>query len=500
MTFVTTTTAAVPHGVYGIERRVPRVIAAIGTGVAACVGQFPWGPEELTTPETPAELINKYMPDGCDRVNSPGCAALAEKSFPTLKVVRVLGTAAEKAAVDIAEAGSSPADIVGVEAKYKGVLGNSIVITISAASNADADSFKLTATLTGSNGTTVEVLDNIDFSEADAAAVDCSACTLIGAVTQLAEGRPENGDSDLTGGTDGTIIASDYVGTANASNRGIALLETDRSIRHVFVDDCGDSLRAAVNAGLQAHGILMSDREVYIQGDKGMTATEAQTDKLNYSSERVFYCDPWVKQFVDGQMVETVPSAYVAAVASKIPPSLSCAWKGKPVGEMLAGIKGLVTPRGAGILATLSAKGINTFVTEEDGSFRIESENLGNFVTSPETATLSRRRMTDYIVISAAKALRPYTDAPNIRELWDEETILLSNFLNTLKGNKKLDVFSLPFIVDFKIDPVAAANPAEQVAQNKFQLPFSVQTAASQSWIYLLATIGPTVVITEQPS
>lgn len=500
--FVNSTTAAVPHGVYGIERQVPRVIRAIGTGVAACVAQFPWGPDaELVTPESSADLVNMFMPAGCDRVNSTGCAAIVDKAFPTLKIVRVVGSTAAKASVDIPEEGSgSVGDIVAVVAKYKGLLGNSIVVTISNATDGDADKFNLKATLTGANGTTEDTVENIDFSEADAPAVTLTNTKLIGAITQIAPGRPGNGTYNLTGGVSGTVASADYIGTAGAGDEGIALLETDRNIRHVFIDDCGDSLRSATNAGLQAHAILMGDRQVYVIGNKGLSVANLKTDKLNYTSDRVLYCDPWVRVLVDGQLVDAPSAPFFACVASRIPPSLSIAWKGQPIGEMLAGIRGLVTQRGPNVLADLASNGINTLITEEDGSFRIESDNVASFVSSPDTGGLTRRRMADYIVISGARSLRPYTDAPNITELHDEEVIMLRNFLAGLKANKKVDVFNLPFIDDFQIEDVASANPTNELAANKFQLPFKVKTGSQQSWIYLLATVGPTVTITQQPS
>ena len=60
--WISSPSAARRHAAYAIERTPNAVVQAIGTGVAALVGQLPWGPDgtKVTTPAGPKDMIYTF--------------------------------------------------------------------------------------------------------------------------------------------------------------------------------------------------------------------------------------------------------------------------------------------------------------------------------------------------------------------------------------------------------------------------------------------------------
>src|SRR5580704_13498227 len=86
------------HAVFAIERTPPAVITPTGTGVAAYVAQFPWGPSQtLTTYASTKDMFNTLAPPGMARTGS-GYLGLIRKGFPTLRVLRVTAASGTLAA------------------------------------------------------------------------------------------------------------------------------------------------------------------------------------------------------------------------------------------------------------------------------------------------------------------------------------------------------------------------------------------------------------------
>lgn len=499
--WITSISAASNHGVFAIEQPPPAQIQAIGTGVVAVVGQFPWGPDaELHESSSVGETKALFAPVGMDRL-STGYLSLLSKAWPGLRVVRVLGTAAAKATCLLTAAG--PVTKMTLTAKYKGTAGNSLIATVSNASDGDANHFDLAVKVTGATGTTTDTMRNLnisgvgdDFYPSTTAELDQLA--LVGGFTVNAAGRPANGNYTFTSGANGTINAAAYVGTAQAGDKGIALLEQDKGIRHVFVDDCGNSLRDAVNAGLMAHALLMGDRCVYVNGDSGTSAVaDVRTDAAQYSaSTRVVYADPWVyinddttgsKQLVPG-------SSFQASVAAQLAPSTSIAWKSEEVQAMLSGIVGLEYNRGMGAAGNTAA-GIATFIREETGGYTIEAGVLTCAPVNPAKKSHTRTRIGDYIAVSLARSLRANVDAPNVRATWDLIIPPTIAFMETLKRNQFTDPAHLPHVVDYAVGTVESANTRAEIQRGELKIPMQVTTSAGIEKLVFLLQFGETVTV-----
>lgn len=495
--FISTQSATNRHGTFAIERTPPAAITPTGTGVACLVDQLPWGPSQtLTVPAGLKDLYNQIAPPGFPHAGNMGWLAAIRKAWPQnqLRFVRVLGTTAAQATALVQTAGA--VTVYTVTAKYPGLNGNSMTVTSSAASDGVAGHIKLAITITGASGTTTDTIDNLPTNAAPSPAPDLSKLLLTGALTFGVSGTVALGTVSFTGGLDGTINALAYSGTQGANDVGIAKMETDMSIRHVFVADPGNALRAGVNSALQAHAGFMGDRVAYINGNSGQTAAAAQTDVANYRSTRVVYCDPWVYILDDVTAAKTlVPGGpFAGSVAAQLSPSTPISWKNPEVIAMLAGINDLEADRGnnAGLNTT---QGIVTFNREVNGGFTFESGVVANAPLDPTRTRLTRTRMGDYIAVSFINSTRPFVDGPNVP--YNQQSIVqaLDSFMSVLKKNANVDPNHRPHVLDYQISNLAAANAASDLANGLFFVPLDVQTSSGMDQILLSIRFGENVTV-----
>lgn len=487
---VTSKTTATRHGVYVIEKTPPSVIQAVGTGVVAIVGQFPWGPQDkIYEPENIAAAKITMAPPGMDRTGS-GYLSLLAKAFPALRLVRVLGSAADTAEVTIDDGAGSPTDIIAVTAKYPGTAGNSITAVVSAASDGDANHFNLLVSVTGASGTTEDLIQNFNASatgtQSELTAQQLATLRLVGGVTILADGRPENGTYTMTGGADGTIDAARYVGTAGSADRGIALLESDLGVSHVCVDDPGNTIRDAVNTGLIAHATAMGDRMVYLNGDSGQSASAARTDVASFRSQYARYIDSWVYIYDDTTGAERLvpPASFAAAVAAQLPPSTPIAWKNSEVQTMLSGIIRLEANRG-NQAATNTAAGICTLIREQSGGFTFEADVTTIAPTTPAKKRGTRTQMLIFIGKSIARSIRGSVDAPNVEQNRADLTVAIDSFMDGLKRAQNGDPNHNAHVIDYAIPPLSAVNTPQDYAAGDVEIPLDVQLSSAMERIFI---------------
>lgn len=497
--FIASRSLATRHAVYAEERTPPAVIQAIDTGVVGLVGQFPWGPDdEVVQPVDVATRGRTFAPFGMSRLGT-GWLATLWKGWPDLRIVRVTGSTAAKATATIQDT-TGPTDIIVVTLKYKGAEGNNVDWTISAPSDGDANHFKLTVHVTGPSGYTEDVFDNLNYSGTGSDSTPTFTDTiLVGGITKSNAGRPTNGTGDFSGGLDGTINSARYIGTPSAGDFGMALFENDKQIRTVFADDPGDSDRAAVNAGLSAHVSLMGERVAVIKGDSGLTLSAAQTDVANYRSKRIVFADPWgyIYDDTDGSEQLVPLDSFVASVIAQTSPSTSIAWKSPTVIEMLRGIIRLETPRGNGA-GSNTLQGIATVIKEDEGGHSIEAGVLTIAPSDPSVQNLTRTRMGDYIATSVTRSLRRAVDAPNVPLNQQDVVNAIDRFLEGLKKEKDRAPNTNPYINDYAILPLAAANPQAELDAGDFTVPADIKIGSSMSRIFFSIRFGENVQITAQ--
>lgn len=496
--FVSSVSSATRHAAYAIERTPPAQITPTGTGVACLVDQFPWGPYVTAngivyTPSGIKDLTNTIAPPGFPRTGM-GYLSTIRKAWPNnqLKVVRVLGLTAAAALATVTTAGSVV--IWTVNAKFLGASGNSMTLTVSAASDGVATHVKLAVTVTGVTGTTTDIIDNLPTAAAPATLPDLSKLLLVGSLVFGVAGTAQLNTTNFTTGLDGTINAASYAGTQGNGDFGVARMETDLTIRHGMTGDPGNTLRVGVNTALVAHAGFMTDRVVYINGNSGQTAASVLTDVAQYTSTRAIYTDPWVYILDDTAGTKTlVPSApFAASVAAQLSPSTSIAWKNSEVQAMLAGINDLETDRGANA-GNNSAAGIVTVIRELTGGFTFESNNVTNAPVDATKRTLTRTRMGDYIAISFVQNVRSMVDAPNVP--YNQSILIqaLDMFMSSLKKSKDQDPNHRPHVLDYQIGNLSAANAQTDLDQGNFFIPLDVKTSSAMEHIFLSIRFGETV-------
>lgn len=497
--FVTSPAAATLDGVYAMERTPPAVIAAKGTGVADLVGQFPWGPaQQLYTPTSIADRLNRFAPPGMSRLGS-GYLAMIQKGWPQLNVVRVVAaTGVAAAAAPINKTG--PTLLFTVNALYEGTAGNSIVVNIAAASDGNANHFKMTLTVTGPSGTSTETFDNVDmtvnpFTVAGQAYSDENNY-LAGVITQSSTGVPLTGNTTMTGGTDGSVAAADYVGTQGSADKGIALLETDRTCGRFITDDPGDSFRSTVNAGMVAHASYMGDRLAFMNGPKGQSISAVATDVANYRLDKAVYCDPWVYEYDDttGAKQLVPSSSFAASVHAQLSPSTSPAWKSTEVVDgMLGGIVGLETDRGVGGAAANTANGVCTFIKEPNGGYSIEGGVLTVAPQDPSRKGIERITIGIYVAKAFQSSIRGFVAGPNVQQNQQNIIDALEVFLSGLVNNASVDANHLPHIVSYDIPDLSTFNTPASIAGGDFYVPLDMKTSSGMHRIFLSFQFGPSV-------
>lgn len=484
------------HGAFAIEVQPPLAVRATGTGVVAHVAQFPWGPVgSVYTPTSYKNALDTFAPAGMSRTGS-GYLGLAQKGWPSLRIVRVLGPTAVKAFVMLTSA--APANIIRLELKYHGTAGNSVVATVSAASDGDALHFNLKVEITGATGVTTDFFQSLNYSGTGADSVpDLTNCYLVGALAKQTSGRPVNGTYVLASGTDGTVTSAEYVGTAGAPDKGISLLETDKSIRHVVADDCGNSLRAAVNAGLKAHAELMGDRFAYLSGNSGQTLSAVKADVASYRSTHVRYADPWHRMFDDTtgakQLVPT--AALLASVKAQLSPSTSDAWKNAEVMAMTRCVVELETDRGDAA-GQLTEQGITTLTKEEDGGFTFEAGVVTIAPSEPAKRNATRTAMLIYIATALTKACRSIIDAPNVEANQLDIIRACDTFLAGLKAAQTTDPNHTPHIRDYSIKPLNSTNAQASIDAGDLEVFIEAKTSSAIERLFFSLKVGETVTIT----
>ena len=500
MGLFSTSLGAILAGVRGtsamLQTATPGLVTQ-GTAAAGLVGQFPWGPHTTTGEESARveiaggadgipDFYKTFAPAGSDRT-ATGVLAFQAASWPLIYIVRILGTTAAKATSTLIDSGG-PTNIVTVTALYKGLLGNSLSAVVSDPTDADANHFKLTVTLTGASGTTTEVYDNLNYSAVGPHSTpDFTTAVLIGAITSLANGRPTNGTFTFTGGLDGTINSTAYIGTPGSPDVGISLLEGEPKIRAVVSDDCGSSLRAAVNAGLIAHAQLLQDRIACCNADSGQTVAQTRAAKAALTAAKeACFVGPWayIADTVTGAERLVPPGVFIASLITQWPESTAISNRSAETATMLSNIRRLQADFSSS-RATNTALGVMTLY-RADSQFFLESDPTMYYSTDTNLGDLKVQRVTVGIALLFLAKFQRFTDYPNIQTFadviyaaWRAE---LQNLENASLTTAALTSF---FIEDFSTVHPFQATTSDERAAGLLKFPTVVRVGSSISHMVL---------------
>lgn len=488
-------------GVYINELAPPGAIRNQATDGVCVVGEFQRGPVDVVTTVSSSkqfeELFGSVGPDAASAWYK-GNLAMRNKTFGNLRVVRVSNGTQALATVNLAD--GAAADVVQVDAISPGVWGNTLTVDVTAASNGVATDFNLTV----NQGSTV--LEH--FRNVKPTPVAVSGEIVTGSVfvklTKLAVGDgtvAAVAASALTTGSDGTFADSDYT----AAGRGISLLEgiAGDGIKWVFVAERNND---TINADLLAMTVANPTKIAVITGDPAVetTATLAQTDVVDYRSDRVIYCyPPDVQTYVseanggEGGLVSVGSNSFVASLCAGIEPGEDPAGPGEQgrKRKLLSGIRELgdITLARTDYILN-DEKGIATLNPSPLGGFQ-----LRNGITTsltPGLETISRRTIADFLQDSIAVFLQTFQNFP----ITTSNKLLIKGAMEDfLERQQNLGILPkasdlpdglLPFVVD-----IESGNTAAQEALGLFIIDLKVRTFASMRYIVLRTQIGQGVEI-----
>ncbi|MEY2668553.1 MAG: Phage tail sheath protein beta-sandwich domain [Pseudomonadota bacterium] len=490
--------AAVSSAVYGVnvlEQDPPGGVRGTGTNVVAAVANLPWGPVDAVTEITsPAEFFATFAPTVFDdgttagMLNSwPALKAFVNKTFPnTVKVARISPTSQATATRTFDDA--SAGDSVKVDAKYPGALGNQIKIAWAA--NADdatardatvsigtaySVTYKNVATIVA---TALVVTDPGDpyvtFSKASGATLVPAAAS----ATALATGA----DGTEASGDYGTCI--DLFAAADAAFSVGFCAEPGAAV----VDAVNDLLETFVNTHGRGFWVLSTPA--------AQSASTALTYAASRRSDRLLYPWPRVKManpFDPDRAEVTVDGAAFAAVAvASVQPEESPG--GAPGAPYLRGITALEASATRIQLESLRAGGVTPFFMSGAMGGAILYDARTTSLTSGREKVF-RRRMTDFLLQSAAAYLEPFTGTKldidlagrRLGPVTDAEIGGLVAFLEGLKQTER--------IRDYSVDPFGG-NLQDNIDAGQFIILMPVKLFSVQEEIILKATIGESVNIT----
>lgn len=488
---------ALGPGVYGVNVKPPQTIVGQGQDVTCIVEQFPWGPFGLVyQPTGIADRILTFYPPGASR-NGAGALALSGKGWPSERVVRVMaasGTATASATFQT----SGAVSVFSCQLKFPGILGNSMVGTISAATDGVASHAKLVVTLTGATGTTTDTLDNLNFASAAALTASLGSqlltCRLIGGLTWIASGTVATGSTTFTGGLEPSPVATDYIGTQGLGDKGLALTESNDDINHIFYGNPATGILAACNAGLYAHAVFRGDRGAYIAGAAAQTSSAALTDVANYRADNCVYVDAWMQQISDqDSTIQTIPAAPMAAsVAAQVPVSTGISWRDSSIQTLMTAVVGLEQSRGSQAL-TESNNGICVLIKKKNGGFAFYTDVTTNAPNNGAAPRWRTQRTGIYILESAINGFQSNVEGPNVPATQLPMRAALTTFLQGMVFNRDHDPAHNPYIQSFSLSNDQVANPQSSLDAGNYVIPTNVKTDAGMIRIFVPLQYGPTV-------
>lgn len=475
-------------GVGAVDVQAPVVIAGVPNGKIAIAAQFEWGPINVVyQPVDTSDFLNTYAPPGSARQSS-GYRALMRRKGLALAVCRALHSDAVKASVSLAATGGA----VAATGKYEGTAGNNLQLLMEASSDGVAANRKFTVYWTDPvTGTYKEVIaDNVAPPNSVPITIDVTQSKLLSAfsvATAITAFPAAPSTTAFTSGANGTAIAAiDYT-------NGFDALDLIDGISVMLADDCGSSLRNAVNSSLLTHGTAAAGRyEVFLQGDPANAWAAVKTDKTGYAQSKwMVYFASWVYVPDDAGTLQLTPSSTFAASAIiNLDPVQSHAWASTIATKYYDAINSVYTalfnPAATSIQADAMNLGIQIIQKEPTGGFSFAHDRNSVMTVADRYNVTSRLRR--FFALSLVGGLREFRNAPNIQSVSNDVIKAVKQFFDSQLPDRAGRCVS--YVIDAKSN-----NTQASTAQGFFIVAIDAMTPAPMERIALLMKVGPTVTV-----
>lgn len=497
--FISDPSQALWSGVFAVQISPPTVIEGVSLGFMGLVAQYEWGPAETVyTPIDTVDYLNTFAPPGAPR-QSGGYRTTKGRPNLSLKVVRVLH--ADAVAATLVSAGTGGNE--NFAAKWKGTLGNNIVVTQNAAASGISTHRDFVVSLTDPvTGTTSESYLDVPIpTGAGNVVVDVSRSLLLASFTldSAMTVFPANGAHNLTSGTNGSAITShDYTGTQGSTDAGVALFEAEAEVFVVCHDDCGDTNRTAINDAFVAHADYMGDR---------MSVTDASPNDADWAAvvaevtggivdQRNVFCGAWTTILDDGGVAVQSPlSSFIANVFCNVPAFQSHAWRDNRITQYYAAINSIVANFSViapVVRAQALSLGICLPIKLTSGRYAMQHDRNTN--TDPRFRFSITRRINDYLARSLVAGSDAFVNAPNVTDQQRKLAAAIDDFIGRAgrQGYLATDSGGVPI---YSVDRISPNSPTT-VGLGEFFVAINAQSPSVMEKVFLLMGINPFTVVT----
>ena len=470
------------------ERTPPAAIAGVNLTGSALVGTAIRGPVGkavlIGSPQRFADVFGGRDQGSGGPIASELYKMLMNKKFGSVYAVRVAAAAAVAATKNFSDA--VPTAIVQVDATSVGAWGNLVSVAIQDASDGDAQHFNLVATYLGAQ----KIYKNIDLS-----GTNDNTLTVVGdddanwiKLTKLASGRPVNVTATpLTTGSDGIVADSDYTATGKG-------LEVAAAAPSCGVVAC-EHMSAAIKAKMATLAAAASDRLFLVAADNDTVSnSSAITDVATLSGgDRLVYCfnHPYTLDSATATEVVTSPCSWAASLFSQFDVDEDLGVEDTK--KFLAGITRLSFPAlSRSDYIALRAAGI--MALEKDDGYDFVSAVTTSLTPGKERIT--RRRSTDYLQISLAKALKHFVKQKNTLTRRKAMAGAARTFLKDLQAAERIIDADSATTKGFLVDG-ESLNTDAQRALGIEKLLVRVRLLSHMLTLVVSTEIGESVTITE---
>ena len=450
-------------------------VAGVAANVAILVGACQRGPQELYEVGSIGELHEVFGKSLTHGVN----VSLKNKKFGRLKVIRAIASDAVKASKAFQ---SSTTDRITFYAKYKGLYGNLITVTIESGTTAGKK-----YTIKDTNPYAVlptEVYDNVEIALIDANTFADSL--LITATVNSSAAEPTNAAATvLASGAEGTMADTDY-------QSAIALAEAENSGNVLFLD----VYNATRNGYLKTHAAATQDKMCILAGaesDSVATAISAAAT-MRDTDGRLIYGYPWVQTSLDGVLTYTSPASWIASIFSQTAPNVDLAFVDNSA--FLSGVTGLKATLSRASYIQLKDAGICAFEQDQEIGFKIKSGVVTQILDSSKVMVY-RRRMADFLTSSVGRFLKNYQNGVNSANNRALVKGAIMAFITSLENDGLLPKDSEVEGGAAKLVDVESLNTPLSIAAGFFKIKWQQRIYSSMRYIVLQAEIGESVVVTE---
>lgn len=460
-----------------IDERAPSPnIQGIKTNVVLLLGKFQRGSEEIVSVSSTKQFYEEYGNDS----SYLGQIALLNKKMGSLKIKRVIASDAIAALLVLEDA--TPDPVATLTAKYKGVYGNNISVTVEAGTTLKKITIKDNSENRVINDEVYDEVDSANIAEklsssklVTVSSVDNTKSLIDLAVTSLANG------------SEGTIADTDYE---------LALADSQEELvcNIVFLDEYNPTR----NTYLKVHAASTEDRMCILGGGLTETVTEVEGNvaTLRDTSGRLIYSFNWISTKIDGVEVYTSPASWVASIMSQTGPQVDPAYSFNT--GFLSGAIRVKQKLSRPDFIRLREAGVCSFENDSDIGIKLKSGVVTQIANSSKI-TILRRRMADWYTNSVGIFLKLYQNDINSKEKRDAVNGAIRRFDNTYSQGSQKILPSDNEVKDGKavLIDTETLNDNQSIGEGKFFIKIKRRIYSSMRFIVLIAEIGETVVVTE---